>query len=261
LLRNGKIIDVVFSTYKQQENWSKTSLKQENREKYTAIQDSLKEARGIFYLNAMYPPDVFSRSMRSEERILNRYHATDSLIMELNQYKALILDERGRPENFNYNVLNFFNEYMGVGSYDRAIFKTAFYPVAQFNKRNISVYVPEREETLIKVPVYVLIDNHTISAPEIVLLSLKKSGRATFIGSNTAGAAGYGYDTKITDSITLRYTTGQQASLNGNPMSYQGTGIAPDIYVYPTPQGIAEGRDEVLEKAIEVALKNIEEKE
>jgi C-terminal processing protease CtpA/Prc len=37
-------------------------------------------------------------------------------------------------------------------------------------------------------------------------------------------------------------------------MSYQGTGIAPDIYVYPTPQGIAEGRDEVLEKAIEVAL-------
>jgi C-terminal processing protease CtpA/Prc len=148
---------------------------------------------------------------------------------------------------------------MGIGSYDRGILKTAFYPVAQFNKHYIPIHVPKREEALIQVPVYVLIDYNTISAPERDLLSLKKSGRATFIGSNTAGAAGFVCKTKITDSITLHYTTGtgQKASFDDSPMSYQGTGIAPDIYAYPTPQGVAEGRDEVLEKAIEVALKRI----
>ncbi|MDR0364309.1 MAG: hypothetical protein LBH92_04750, partial [Bacteroidales bacterium] len=111
-------------------------------------------------------------------------------------------------------------------------------------------------------PVYVLIDNNTISYPELVLLPLKKTGRSTFIGSNTAGAAGFVNKTKITDDIILVYTTGtgQKLSLENNPMSYQGVGIAPDIYVYPTPQGISEGRDEVLEKAIELVLNKIEER-
>jgi len=258
LLRNGETVDVVFSTYTRQKDWSKTSLEKENREKYQALQDSLKEAKGLFYLNAMYSPDVFYHNRLSDRYISNRYHATDSLITELNQYKALILDVRGYPEG--RNVLPFLTEYMGVGTYDRAIFKTAFMPVAQFNKRNLLVSVPEREEMLIQVPVYVLIDNHTISYPEMILRPLKASGRATFIGSNTAGAAGSVCYTKITNGITLWYTTGQSVGLDNNPMSYQGTGIPPDIYAYPTPQGIAEGRDEVLEKAIEVAMRNIEEK-
>jgi len=260
LLRNGETVDVVFSTYTRQGDWSETSLEKKNREKYQDIQDSLKEATELFYLNPMYPPDVFNRSVLSEERILNRYQATDSLITELNQYKALILDVRGYPNNA---ILPSLAEYMGIPDYDRGILKTAFYPVAQFNKRYLPIYVPEREENFIQVPVYVLIDHHTISFPERVLFPVKKSGRATFIGSNTAGAAGFVCKTKITDSITLHYTTGtgQKASFDDNPMSYQGTGIAPDIYVYPTPQGIAAGRDEVLEKAIEVALKDLEKNE
>jgi C-terminal processing protease CtpA/Prc len=118
----------------------------------------------------------------------------------------------------------------------------------------------ERRNMLIHVPVYILIGNNTISAPERSLLNLKASGKVTFIGSNSAGAAGPVCKTKITDKITLVYTTGQIVGLNNNFMSYQGTGIAPDIYVYPTAQGISEGRDEVLEKAIEIALKNVREK-
>jgi hypothetical protein len=211
----------------------------------------------------MYPPDVFKRSMSlSEERILNRYHAADSLITELNQYKALIVDERGRPENINHNILNFFNECMGVDLNRNDVIKTVFFPVSQFQCDTSSlIFLNKRKETLIRVPVYVLIDNYTISAPERVLLSLKESGRATFIGSNTAGAAGSVCRIDIADNIRLVYTTGKTIGLDDNPMSYQGVGIPPDIYAYPTPQGIAEGRDEVLEKAIEVAMRNIEEQE
>ncbi len=79
------------------------------------------------------------------------------------------------------------------------------------------------------------------------------------MGSNTSGAAGFVCKTGIADKTTLTYTTGQFIGLDNHPMAYQGTGIAPDIYVYPTPQGIANNKDEVLDKAIEVALKNEEE--
>lgn len=258
LLRNSDTVNVVFYTDTRPKGINLMSLGKEKREKDKVLQDSLKEA-GLFYLNALYPPTAFNRNIaRSIESALNQYRttATDSLIKELNQYKALILDVRGRPSS---NILLYFNECMGIDLNTSAlILKTAFFPIAQFKRDTIAgVMGKERKNMLIRVPVYVLIDYNTVSAPEMQLLTLKKTGRASFVGSNTAGAAGMVGKTKITDNITLVYTAGQTLGLDDNPMSYQGTGIAPDIYVYPTPQGIAEGRDEVLEKAIEIALKNI----
>ena len=258
LLRNGETIDVVFSTDTRQKGYS--MMAKEKREHFQVLQDSLKETKELFYLNTIFPPNVFSRSIigQSMERTLNQYSAADSLITEMNRYKALILDVRGRPDNA---ILDFFNECMGIDlNRNSDVIKTTFSPVAQFKYDTVNLTVlKKREERLIHVPVYVLIDYNTMSAPERNLLNLRKSGRATFIGSNTAGAAGPVCKTKIADNITLVYTSGQIVGLDDNPMSYQGTGIPPDIYVYPTPQGIAEGRDEVLEKAIEIALKNIKE--
>ena len=139
------------------------------------------------------------------------------------------------------------------------VIKTAFYPVAQFKYDTLGfTRLINREDIQIHVPIYVLIDENTISAPERALLGLKETKRAIFIGSNTAGAAGPVCKTNIANNIRLTYTSGKIVGLDDNPMSYQGTGIAPDIYVYPTPEGIAQRRDEVLEKAIEIALKNME---
>ena len=263
LLRNGDTLEVVFSTYKQQKSWSISSLEKENREKCQILQDSLKEATGLFYLNTIYPSEAFSTSIirYSGERTSNQRHATNSLITELNQYKALILDVRGRPDDSN-RILLYLNECMGIDlSRNTNVIKTAFFPVAQFKYDTSRTSVRQRKEMFISVPVYVLIDYNTISASERDLISLKESGRATFIGSNTAGAAGSICKTKITDDIILRYSTGKKVGLDDNPMSYQSVGFAPDIYAYSSPQGIAEGRDEVLEKAIEVALREIEEEE
>jgi C-terminal processing protease CtpA/Prc len=258
LLRNEKIVKVVFSTDTRKKVLSMVL----DCEKHQVLRDSLKEATDLFYLNAIDPPSAFNRNLTKDIAIiLKRSRTVDSLITELNKYKALILDVRGRPEVSS--ILNFLNECMGIDLNREAdVVKTVFFPVAQFKCDTLNLtLLDKREDMLINVPVYVLIDYNTVSAPERALLGLKESGRATFIGSNTAGAAGYVCKTKIADNITLTYTTGQIIGLDDNPMSYQGTGIAPDIYVYPTPQGIAEGRDEVLEKAIEIALKNIQGKD
>lgn len=255
LLRNDETIDVVFSTNTLQKGYSMMAKKKS--EENQILQDSLKEATALFYVNAMYPPQAFNRSItRDMEKLRYEYNVVDSLITELNNYKALILDVRGRPDT---DIISFFNQCMGVDlNRDSDVIKTAFYPIAQFEYDTLNfTTLNQRKDKLIHVPVYVLIDYHTMSAPERALISLKESKRATFIGSNTAGAAGFICKTKIADDISLVYTAGQVVGLDDNPMSYQGVGIPPDIYVYPTAQGIAEGRDEVLEKAIEAALDNL----
>ncbi|MCL2072340.1 MAG: S41 family peptidase [Marinilabiliaceae bacterium] len=257
VLRGNELIDVVFSTDTRQKRYDVIS--KEYRAKYQTLQDSLKETTNLFYLNTINPPEAFNRNIvRSPEKILKQYNATDSLITELNQYNALILDVRGRP---NTTILNFFNECMGIDlNRNSDVIKIAFYPVAQFKYDTLGfTRLINREDIQIKVPIYVLIDENTISAPERALLGIKETNRAVFIGSNTAGAAGPVCKTNIANNIRLTYTSGKIVGLDDNPMSYQGTGIAPDIYVYPTPEGIAQGRDEVLEKAIEIALQNLKE--
>lgn len=255
LLRNNEIVDVSFFTDTRQKHFS--AFPEEEKEKNRVLHDSLKETKDLFYLNSIYPSDAFKQSIiqRSEDKI-NQSLAADSLITELNKYKALILDVRGRVMS---NILQFFNECMGIDlNRDSDVTKIAFYPVAKFEWDSTNFLIErKREDLIIRVPVYVLIDYNTMSAPERALVNLKASGRATFIGSNTAGAAGPVCKTKIADGATLTYTTGRIIGLDDNPMSYQGVGIPPDIYVYPTAQGIAEGRDEVLEKAIEAALDNL----
>ncbi|MDR2980580.1 MAG: hypothetical protein LBV02_09130 [Bacteroidales bacterium] len=218
--------------------------------------------KGLFYVDcAIYAPQALSFPVFSPEQKEVRGMALDSLIMQINRYDALLLDVRGARGEETISLIRAFNERCGIDvNNKRYITKTGFAPVAKFQKDTTDQSLEEKREVAINVPIYVLVGLHTQSAPEIALLNLKQSGRATFIGSNTSGAAGYTNAIQIADGLFLYYTSGQIVGLDDNPMSYQGTGIAPDIYVYPTPQGIAEGRDEVLEKAIEIALKNIKEK-
>ena len=234
-------------------------VQQTGRRETNALFDSLAQ-KGLFYVNCeTYSPEVLSmpRFLPEQEEVCQV--ALDSLVMKINRYDALLLDVRGERGEKTMFLLHALNERYGIDiSKKRYVMKNAFAPVAQFKKDTTNQSLEEKREIAITVPIYVLIDLHTHSAPELALLNLKQSGKATFIGSNTSGAAGYQCAIQIADDIFFYYTSGQIVGLDNNHNSYQGTGIPPDIYVYPTPQGIAEGRDEVLEKAIEIALKNIE---
>ena len=73
---------------------------------------------------------------------------------------------------------------------------------------------------------------------------------ASIVGSTTAGADGNvsqivlpGGITTMISGIGVYYPNGRET---------QRIGIVPDIEVKPTIEGIKEGRDEVLEKAIDV---------
>jgi len=104
-----------------------------------------------------------------------------------------------------------------------------------------------------KGKVVVLINENTQSQAEYTAMALKASPNTTIIGSTTAGADG--------DISSFNLPGGIYTAISGIGVYYpdgrktQRIGIVPDIEVKPTIKGIKEGRDELLEKAIELINK------
>ncbi len=98
--------------------------------------------------------------------------------------------------------------------------------------------------------VTILVNELSQSQAEYTTMALRVAPRATVIGSTTAGADG--------NVSTIYLPGGLRTMISGIGIFYpdgsptQRVGIIPDIEVKPTVKGIMEGRDELLEKAIEV---------
>lgn len=97
--------------------------------------------------------------------------------------------------------------------------------------------------------ILLLQDRESISQSEFTLMGLEATGRAISFGSQTAGADG---------NITHVHTPGDlRLTFTGLGVFYpdgrvtQRVGIVPDVHVTPTRAGIADGRDEVLEAALD----------
>ncbi len=99
-------------------------------------------------------------------------------------------------------------------------------------------------------PVAVLVDERTMSQSEDFCICLRNAGRATFVGSGTAGANGNVTWAHIPGGSKLSFTGMAVTYADGS--RFQNVGIEPDVLVLPTPEGIRAGRDEVLEAAVEV---------
>jgi C-terminal processing protease CtpA/Prc len=105
-------------------------------------------------------------------------------------------------------------------------------------------------ETPYRGKLVVLVNAHSISMSEFTAMAFRAGDNTTIVGSTTAGADGN------VSGIVL--PGGLSTGISGNGIYYpdgrgtQRVGIIPDVYVRPTIHGITEGRDEVLECAIEI---------
>jgi carboxyl-terminal processing protease len=100
-------------------------------------------------------------------------------------------------------------------------------------------------------PMAVLVGPVTHSAAESLAHNLKDSGRATFIGSPTAGSTGNGPQAFETpQGVVFRLATrpGIERSVSGAPT--EGAGLAPDIVKEQTYEDFLAGRDTVLDFAV-----------
>jgi C-terminal processing protease CtpA/Prc len=97
--------------------------------------------------------------------------------------------------------------------------------------------------------VVVLINAQAISRAEHLCLQLEAAAHPTFIGSPTRGANGEVTTLLLPGNIHVNFSAMQARHADGRPL--QRVGILPDIWAEPTIKGLREGRDEVLERAVE----------
>lgn len=118
--------------------------------------------------------------------------------------------------------------------------------------RNKFVYL-SKGETFNNKSIVLLVNEYAQSAAEYSIMQYQACHNHLVIGTPTAGADG--------DVTSITLPGGIQTYFSGLGVYYpdgtetQRVGIIPDIYVWPTVQGIREGRDEILEKALEILSK------
>jgi hypothetical protein len=107
----------------------------------------------------------------------------------------------------------------------------------------------EKNSDYYKGKIVILVNETSISQSEYTAMALRTAPNAIVMGSQTAGADG---------NVSNVFLPGGMATyISGLGVYYpdkkatQGIGIIPDIEVKPTIKGIAEGKDEVLEKDIQ----------
>lgn len=169
---------------------------------------------------------------------------------KLKDTKSIIVDIRGRPAiSVIHNLGGFFTSK-----------KSWFVKHTEPNINNpgeftfsASKFIQPREK-FYKGKVILLVNQFTQSHGEYTAMAIQAGDNVTTIGSTTAGADG--------NTSTFYLPGGLMTMISGIGVYYpdgketQRIGIVPDIEVLPTIKGIKEGRDEVLEKAIEIINKS-----
>lgn len=170
---------------------------------------------------------------------------------ELLKTKGLIIDFRCYPSDF---IVFSLSEYLLPQ-------KTKF---AKFSKGSITapglftmtdaIKAGKKNKEYYKGKVVIIVNENTQSSAEYHTMAYQTAPRARVIGSATAAADGNvsgftlpgGIKTMIS-GIGVYYPDGKET---------QRIGIVPDVEVKPSLKGIAENRDELLEKAIQIINEN-----
>ena len=113
-----------------------------------------------------------------------------------------------------------------------------------------TVAVGGKNKDYFKGKVIILVNEQTQSQAEYTTMALRKVPNAQVVGSTTAGADGNISEIYLPGGI-FSYISGIGV-LNLDSSETQRVGIIPDVKMEPTIKGIRAGKDEVLDKAIEL---------
>ena len=110
------------------------------------------------------------------------------------------------------------------------------------------VLQPDPQGRSISVPVVAIVNAATVSSPEYHAMAWRAAG-VTIVGSTTAGADGNVSTLPLPDGAGMRFSGIGVYYPDQSPT--QRIGIVPDVMAAPTLAGLAAGRDEQLELAVE----------
>lgn len=172
----------------------------------------------------------------------------NALMPELEAADGLIFDLRGYP-NGNHDLISHLlskkdsNEWM-------------FIPEITIPNRTYMQYrasgwnMPTKKPYLGDKKVVFIIDGSAISYAESYMGFIKGYNLATIVGQPTAGANGNVNRTNLPGGFSISWTGMRVLQHNGD--QHHAVGVQPDVFVEKTIEGVQQGRDEFLEKALEI---------
>ena len=166
--------------------------------------------------------------------------------------KGLIVDMRCYPSDFIvFSLSNYLlNEKKDFVKFTTGSVKTP----GLFTMRGGEEAAGGSNRDYYKGKLVILINEDTQSNAEYTTMALRVTPNATVVGSTTAGADGNVSAIYLPGGI-FTYISGIGV-LNPDRSETQRVGIIPDVKMEPTVNGIRDGKDELLDKAIELINNN-----
>jgi carboxyl-terminal processing protease len=169
----------------------------------------------------------------------------DELVTSLSSTKAIIFDLRNYPNIIPHRLSNFLNS--SKMPFSKSILPDLTYPGKFF--WNSPAFCGQKNDEYYKGQVIILVDQNTQSRGEYVAMMLQTAPKVTTIGNQTAGADGniskidfLGNYSSLISGTGVYYNNGTQT---------QRKGIKINILMEVSIEAIRQGRDEILEKAVQ----------
>ncbi len=173
---------------------------------------------------------------------------TDSIWNVIRDAKGLIIDMRCYPAD-NYFIDQISDKLLPEPTPHAIFTQGSTVTPGRFIEQRVSM-AGSKNSDYYRGMVVVIVNETTISNAEFTAMALRQAPKAVVIGSTTAAADGNITTTYLPGGIKTVFTGLGVYTPEGEET--QRIGIIPDIEIKPTIKGISQGRDELLEKAIEV---------
>ena len=170
------------------------------------------------------------------------------IMKKVKETNGLIIDLRQYPKNGNW--INKLAEYIKTKEtpFCRSIYNSPTIPGAyliNYVETSGGKQVPYHYEK----PVVILMNERTQSLAEYTIMMFRDADNTVVMGSNSVGSDGNLAYLYAPEGNILQFSGIGILTAEGEQT--QRIGLSPDIYVEPTIAGIREGRDELIEAAIQ----------
>ena len=240
LLRSkSNTMDITILRNEKEETYTVTGTKQYTNLSWKEEKSHEILEKNIGVINPSSIPEGDTGSVVSQ--IMNDLCNTDGLIIDLRQY----------PSDPNMHMfLSMYLQKKGT-VYSVMTIPSQSVPGTFINRKISSIGVATGAFYYEK-PVVLLMDERSMSSSEFSIMHLRTGDHVVVIGSSSAGVDGNVTELPLPNGNHLRFTSfGVYTPEMGQT---QRVGLAPDIEVHPTIEGIKQGRDELMEAAVDYIL-------
>ncbi len=206
------------------------------------LENEILESTNIGYI------DVSALKTGDLENLMKDYQNTDGIVVDLRHYPSTVitylLGEYIVPTQKVFSNVGMPNQAMPGAFWIQEMVVGKGVLKEQMN--DIRIFKPYTGKVVI------LMDEGSQSQSEFAIMALRQAPNATVVGNPSIGADGNIAMVSLPGRVILPISSLGIYTPEGGQT--QRLGLKPDIECYPTLEGIRDGRDELLEQAIEVIL-------